>query len=251
MSELEPSLEPEPELEHYLSEDIVIKDGHMYHENKVIKKHNWHLKLEELGWQKLHKPWISKLNKLHNPYPNNSLFGSLECGSDGDCLFHCIAYSLNTQYNEIYDNLYDSKDIRKLVGDSVSEEQFNDIITCYRSMKDLDDFDESWDPYSIDTLDEFKEQLNESGHTYWCDHLVLQLICQAFNINVLVLSQNEWTNTYEIYPFAQTYDTSKDSIVVIHENEAHFTLLGHFQDIMITYFTHDKLPLEIKKLYNI
>jgi len=118
-------------------------------------------------------------------------------------------------------------------------------------MKDLDDFDESWDPYSIDTLDEFKEQLNESGHTYWCDHLVLQLICQAFNINVLVLSQNEWTNTYEIYPFAQTYDTSKDSIVVIHENEAHFTLLGHFQDIMITYFTHDKLPLEIKKLYNI
>jgi len=130
MSELEPSLEPEPELEHYLSEDIVIKDGHMYHENKVIKKHNWHLKLEELGWQKLHKPWISKLNKLHNPYPNNSLFGSLECGSDGDCLFHCIAYSLNTQYNEIYDNLYDSKDIRKLVGDSVSEEQFNDIITC-------------------------------------------------------------------------------------------------------------------------
>jgi len=241
MSELEPSLE------NYLSEDIVIKDGHMYYDNKIIKKHNWHLKLEELGWHKLHKQWINKLNKLHNPYPTNSLFGSLECGSDGDCLFHCIAYALNSQL----DTFYDSTDIRKRVSDSVSEDQFNDIITCYRSMKDLDDFDESWDPYSIDTLDEFKEQLNESGHHFWGDHISLQLICQVFDINVFVLSQNEWTSTYEIYPFAHTYDKSKKTIIILHENEIHFTLLGHFQDIMITYFTHDNVPLEIKKLYNL
>jgi len=233
--------------EYYLSETIVIKDGNTYYDDKEIKKHNWHIKLEEIGWQKLSKQWISKLNKLHNPYPNNSLFGSLECGSDGDCLFHCIAYALNSTQEQFYE----SKDIRLSVADSVSEEQFNDIITCYRSMKDLDDFDESWDPYSIDTLDEFKEQLNESGHNYWGDHLVLQLICQAFNLNVFILSQNEWTHTYDIYPFANQYDKSKNTIIVVHENELHFTLLGHFQGIMITYFTHGNLPLEIKKLYNI
>jgi hypothetical protein len=239
------------DLENYLSDDIVIKDGHMYHENKIIKKHNWHLKLEELGWKKLHKQWISKLNKLHNPYPTNSLFGSLECGSDGDCLFHCIAYALNSQLDTFYDTFYDSTDIRKRVSDSVSEDQFNDIITCYRSMKDLDDFDESWDPYSIETLDEFKEQLNESGHHFWGDHISLQLICQTFDINIFILSQNEWTSTYEIYPFAHTYDKSKKTIIVLHENEIHFTLVGHFQGNMLTYFTHDNLPLEIQKLYNL
>ena len=40
---------------------------------------------------------------------------------------------------------YDSSDIRKLVADSITQDQYDNIITCYRSMKDLDDFDESWD----------------------------------------------------------------------------------------------------------
>ena len=96
-----------------------------------------------------------KLNKLYNPYPNNSLFGSLECGDDGDCLFHCISYALNTKCKEFYD----SGDIRRLVAESITKEQFDNIISCYRCMKDLDDFDESWDPYEIDTLEKFKEEL--------------------------------------------------------------------------------------------
>ena len=233
--------------EHYLSETIVIKEGKTFYDNKLIKKHNWHLKLQELGWEKLHKIWISTLNKLHNPYPNNSLFGALECGDDGDCLFHCIASALNSTQQ----TFYDSSDIRKLVADSITQEQYDNIITCYRSMKDLDDFDESWDPYEIDNLDQFKEQLMTSGHGYWCDHLVLQLVCQAFNINIFILTQNEWTNTYDKYPLATKYDETKDSIIVLHENEGHFKLIGHFNDIMITHFTNKTLPLEIKRLYDI
>ena len=237
--------------EHYLSENIVIKEGKTFYDNKLIKKHNWHLKLQELGWEKLHKIWISTLNKLHNPYPNNSLFGALECGDDGDCLFHCIASALNSTHNTTQQTFYDSSDIRKKVADSITQDQYDNIITCYRSMKDLDDFDESWDPYEVDTLDQFKEQLMTSGHGYWCDHLVLQLVCQAFNINIFILTQNEWTNTYDKYPLATKYDETKDSIIVLHENEGHFKLIGHFNDVMITYFTNKTLPLEIKRLYDI
>ena len=233
--------------EQYLSENIIIRDGYTYYENKLIKKHNWHIKLEELGWQKLHRNWITKLNKLHNPYPNNSLFGCLECGDDGDCLFHCIASSLNSK-NEDY---YNSKDIRKLVANSITQEQFDNIITCYRSMKDINDFDESWDPYKINNLEQFKDKLMESGHNYWCDYLVLQLVCQAFNVNIFILSQNEWTNTYDKYPLAFKYDSSKDSILILHENDSHFKLIGHFKDIIKTYFTNDTLPFEIKRLYDI
>ncbi len=234
-------------MEIYLSESIVIKDGKTYYDNKLIKKHNWHLKLVELGWEKLHKNWITKLNKLHNPYPNNSLFGSLECGDDGDCLFHCIATALNSQHIDYYE----SKDIRKKIADSITQEQFNDIISCYRSMKDINDFDESWDPYEIDSLDKFKKQVMVSGHYYWGDYLILQLINQVFQLNIFILTQNEIEEIYEPYPLALLYNSTNPTIILLHENSSHFKLVGHFQDYMKIYFSNKSLPLEIKKLFNL
>lgn len=234
-------------MEIYLSESIVIKDGKTYYDDKLIKKHNWHLKLDELGWEKLHRNWITKLNKLYNPYPNNSLFGALECGNDGDCLFHCIATTLNSQHNDYYE----SKDIRKKIADSITQEQFNDIITCYRCMKDINDFDESWDPYEIDSLDKFKEQVMVSGHEYWGDYLMVQLINKLFQLNIFILTQNEIEEIYEAYPLALSYDNINPTIILLHENNSHFKLIGHFQDYMKVYFTHESLPLEIKKLFNL
>jgi len=237
--------------EHYLSENIVIKEGQTFYQDKLVRRHNWHIKLEELGWEKLHKQWIKKLNKYRNPcnlgQPNNSLFGALECGDDGDCLFHCIATALNS----LNESFYDSSDIRKLVAESITQEQFDDMIICYRSMKDLDDFDESWDPYEVTTLDNFRNQLMISGHNYWCDHLILQLVIQVFNLNIFILSQNEWTNTYEPYPMATKYDSSRNTIIVLHENGSHFKLIGHFQELMKTYFNHSNLPSEVKQLCNV
>ena len=234
-------------MEIYLSDTIIIKEGKLYCDDKLVKKHNWHLKLNEIGWSKLNKHWISKLNKLHNPYKNNSLFGSLECGDDGDCLFHCIASSLNS-LNKDY---YESKDIRKQVADSITIEQYNDIISCYRSMKDLNDFDESWDPYEINNLEEFKIKVIESGNDYWGDYLLIQLLTQVFSINLFILTQNELLDIYEPYPLAMKYNENLPTIILIHENELHFKLLGYFNDIMITYFTDDSLPIEIKKLFNL
>ena len=233
--------------EHYLSEDIVIKDGFTYYKDKLVKRHNWHLKLQDLGWTKLHRQWITKLNKINNPYPNNSLFGCLECGDDGDCLFHCISYALNSQMDDFYDN----QDIRIKISESITEEQFKDIITCYRCMKDLDDFDESWDPYEITTLDKFKEELCKTGHTYWGDHFLIQLIMETFHLNLLILTQNEYTETYEAYPLAYPYNKERNTIILLHENNSHFKLVGRFEDIMIFNFTDTTIPLEIKRLFKI
>ena len=233
--------------EQYLTEDIVIKKRQLYYKDKLIKRHNWHLKLRELGWEKLHKHWITKLNKLHNPYPNNSLFGCLECGDDGDCLFHCISHSLNSVDKE----MYDSGDIREIIADSITEELFKDIISCYRCMKDLDDFNESWDPYEIDTLDDFKKEICKSGHSYWGDHLLIQLIVKQFKNNIFILSQNEFDDIYEPYPIGNCYNKDLNSIILVHENNSHFKLLGHFDDIMITNFDDSTLPLEIKRLFDL
>ena len=234
-------------MEVYLTDTIVIKDGKTYSDNKLIKKHNWHLKLAELGWSKLHRQWISKLNKLYNPYPNNSLFGALECGDDGDCLFHCVASALNSKNKEYYE----SKDIRKQLAESITEDQFNDIISCYRCMKDLDDFDESWDPYEITTLLKFKKQVMTSGHAYWGDYLMIQLLNTVYNLNIFILTQNELDDIYEPYPLALSYNKDNNTIILLHENSSHFKLIGHFEDIMKTYFTHNSLPLEIKRLFNL
>ncbi len=229
----------------YLSENIVIKGGAMYHSDKLIKRHNWHIKLADLGWEKLHKIWITKLNKLHNPYPNNSLFGTLECGDDGDCLFHCISHALNS----VADDYYDAQDIRNKIADSITQEQFNNIITCYRCMKDLDDFDESWDPYEIDTLSKFKEELQKSGHSYWGDHTILQLIMNTFNLNIFVMTQDEINDSYEPYPMANIYDPNKQTIILLHLNESHFKLLGHYNKIMMYIFDNKTVPLEIRRLF--
>ena len=50
------------------------------HLNNLVKNHNWHRILQDYGWEKLSKQWITKLNKYSlQKHKQNSLFGSLDC----------------------------------------------------------------------------------------------------------------------------------------------------------------------------
>ncbi len=62
----------------------------------------------------------------------------------------------------------------------------------------------------------------KSGHTYWWIILDPSVGCQAFSINLLILTQNEFTNEYSPYPLGYKYDKDKDSIIILHVNENHF-----------------------------
>ena len=73
----------------------------------------------------------------------------------------------------------------------------------------------------------------------------------VFDVNIYILSQNEILDIYEPYPICNLYDCRKNTIFLIHENNAHFKLLGHFDDIMMTYFNHNNIPLELKKMFNL
>ena len=101
------------------------------------------------------------------------------------------------------------------------------------------------------SVSKFKEQLIESGHTYWGDYLIIQLIIQVFNLNLFILTQNEFTDIYEPYPLATIYDPYNNTIILLHVNDAHFKLVGHFQGQMINYFNHTNLPQEIKQLFKL
>ena len=245
-------------MEYYLTDNIRIINDKMEYRKKrdegdefnPILKRNWHFILNEYGWRKIHKKWITKLNKLSIQKEKNSLYGEFDCDSDGNCFFQCIALALNERDRDT-GNYYNSEDIRKMISDNLTEEQYDMIINYYRIMKDADDFSEDWDPYSIESIEDFKEKLNKSGHEYWGDYLLFQLLVNLLQVNIFILNCNTFMNDYSIYNTLNEYNSEYGSIFLIYEERCHFKLLGYFNDKIISYFSDKTIPIELKKLYNL
>ena len=239
---------------YYYTDNLRLKDDILEYKRKEdftkVKKHNWHHILNEYGWEKINKQWIIILNKYSDNKEKNSRYGMVDCERDGDCFFHCIANALNER--DIYtDDFYVSQDIRKMISDNISREQYNFMISTYRIMKDADDFNEGWDPYEIDSLEDFKECIETSGHVYWGDYMLLQLLCEILKINIFILKANEYENDYSIYNTMCEYKRDYDTIFLILENDSHFKLLGYFNDKMICYFNNKNIPNELKRLFKL
>jgi len=230
----------------YLSENIVLLDNKMYNDDILIKKHNWHKYLNELGWHKLHPKLIKILNKQVTYNYNNSQYGQLECGNDGNCLFDCISYSFNNHgiYNKNFVPIT-SYTLRQMISKSLSRERYLEIIELYKVLKDCGDLDEDWDPYNT-TISEYKEMITNNKDIFWGDHILMDLLINILNINLVILDNNGVYNTMNIYkPHTIT-------IVLLYENTNHFKLIGNFQENnMISLFNHRNLPLEIKNMINI
>ena len=237
---------------YYLTDKIYLLDDKLYYEDKdnskLIKKHNWHNILNEYGWEKPHLKWIKKLNLLSDKVNKNCLFGILDCGGEGDCLFHCISQALksNDYFNSI--DKYEVQYLRKIISDSIDYDKFNEIISIYKVIKDSDEFYEDWDPYSI-TYDEFKEIIIEGGNNYWGDNILLNILKEQLNINIIILTENSSENNYEYYPILYEFNEKLNTIILLYEDEIHFKLVGYFKDNnMITYFNKTNIPNEILKL---
>ena len=239
---------------YYYTDELRLKNDILEYKHKEdfikVKKHNWHHILNEYGWEKINKRWIIILNKYRDNKEKNSRYGMIDCERDGDCFFHCIANALNER--DIYtDNYYVSQDIRKMISDNISREQYNFMISTYRCMKDADDFNEGWDPYEIDSLEDFKECIETSGHVYWGDYMLLQLLCEILKINIFILQENEYENDYSIYNTMCEYKPNYDTIFLVLENNNHFKLLGYFNEKMICYFNNENIPIELKRLFKL
>lgn len=236
----------------YLTENIFKKDGCLYYEkNKSIheiKYHNWHRYLSSYGWVKLNPQWIKKLNKYQEKRATNSRFGCLDCGEEGDCLFHCIAYALSD--GSLVDTL-SSEDIRRNLSLKITKEDYDNIIEIYKIQYEIGEFEESWDPNEID-YEEFLNKLIQGGSEYWGDFLLVTMIQKYLDINLIILYSNDTTKEYYNYPLMSDYNFCNKTIILIYENENHFTLGGHFQDgNMVCLFTDKNLPDEIKGLISI
>ena len=229
---------------YYLTDKIFIQNNKYFYDNQPIKNHNWHHLLKEYGWEKLNKFWIKKLNKLSGLKCNNSLFGVLECGSNGDCLFNCISYAINQV------DITDSKTLRESLSESIDNDKFNTLIETYKISKLSGEFYEEWNPDTI-TIDKFKDILKAGGDNYWGDFLILQLLKEYLDINIIILYNNDIINEYYYYPLLYEYNDNLRTIVLLYENEMHFRLVGYFnENRMTTFFSKNNIPLELLKLIN-
>tara|TARA_B100000131_G_scaffold47267_1_gene41901 strand:+ start:138 stop:926 length:789 start_codon:yes stop_codon:yes gene_type:complete len=227
---------------------------------RVVKKRNWHIALEEYGWEKLPKKWITKLNKLSPKIEKNSLYGVMDVESDGDCFFHCIAKALNEKYDTA-ENVDDvdgvketltSDDIRGFISYAITEDQFETMINYYRIMKDANDFDENWDPHEVETIDDFRDILETAGNLYWGDYMLLQVLINALRLNIFIMTHNSEPEECSIYNTLNDYNEDYDSVFLLFVDECHFKLIGHFNDSkMISYFKDKIIPSELLKLFSI
>ena len=241
--------------DYFLTDDLKINHGSMFFREsgtfKTVTKRNWHHALASYGWGKLPKRWITKLNKLSSRSEKNSLYGVLDVASDGDCFFHCIAHALNEK-NESTDVFYNSNDIRNIIAKSITKEQFEMMISYYRIMKDANDFDESWDPHEVESIDDFRAILNTTGHSYWGDYMLLQILIQVLHLNIFILNHNSDPEECSTYNTLNDYNEKYDSICLLFTDECHFKLMGYFNSSrMISYFTDKTLPKELLKLFSI
>ena len=231
-------------MDYYLTDKIVLRNDRLFYEDKPIKNHNWHLLLSDYGWKKLPKKLITLLNKQLNKPVKNSLFGCLDCGSEGDCLFHCIGYAFkNVESDEI-----DSDDIRNILSNKITEKEYEEIIMIYRVLQDTGDFEEHWNPYDV-SYEMFTKEILLDKSLYWGDINLLSMIKKYLDINILVFYTNELEDKHYYYPLMESYNESLKTVILLYENELHFTLMGYFRDgNMITLFTDKTLPYEIEKI---
>ena len=247
----------------YLTSKLYILGYNCYFENDtgkdiIVNNKNWHHYFNDYGWTKMSDIWIRRLNKYSLPKPKNNLFGVLDCGSGGDCLFHCIAHALN-QKREPGDVL-DAQDVRKKASLCINHSNFDNIIEIYRLQEQYDEFEGLYNPKEIKTVRAFRTIIEKMGNTFWGDHIILQLLENAYNINIVLMktfteglySHEEIKKKTGFYPTGNELNKKKDTIFLCYEDEIHFTLVGYFnKNNMNCIFEWNEIPQELIVLYNI
>lgn len=237
----------------YLTPNLYVKNKITYYiddeKNKHIRinKTNWHKYFAESGWSKLEQGWLRRLNKHTENKNKNSCWAVYDNFGDGDCLFYAIAEAINEPDMEL---------IREMAANEIKDDNFDLIIESYRSSYDVGEFECTWDPYQINTKEQLKEELKKTGHNYWGDYIVIQLLERALNVNFIILNaENEdikrggrLKDRFNIHNLCNNIDPNRKTIILYYIDSVHFQLVGYFnKTYMETLF--DTIPHELWSIY--
>ena len=226
--------------EYYINEELFFKDRELFkiEESKNIKinKKNWFKYLKNYGWEKICKDWKNKLD--------NNYVSVLECGSDGDCLFHVFAEALN--FDLIYKHKlpeHDISSLRILCSEQINDENYTIILESYKAEVECGEFFGDWDPNLINNKDELKLEIVKMGNNFWGDHILMQLLSCKLKINFVILSDNMNINIIN-----NELKYSKTLFIYFLDN-LHFQLIGYFNGRFIeTVFYNDNMPICFSRL---
>ena len=250
----------------YLTDKLLIKNGRAYKLNihdKIItiNNRNWLKWLGEYGWERLDKGWIRRMNTFLSKDERSKFcqWGILECGSDGDCLFHVVAEAFNqaNYFNPETDvtDVMIASEMREKAADQVTEDNFDLIIESYKAACETGEFYEAWDPYDIETLDELRTALKTKGHTQWGDYIMIQLLQQALGINFIILNSERYDgkkleDRFTVHCSGLGLDPLKKTVVLYFVDDFHFQLIGYFKEgNLITLFDYKQIPKELLAVY--
>lgn len=239
---------------YYITSNIFSYNQKLYFETDQeyikINNSNWHKYLNDYGWVKLHLGWRQRLYKEKSI--RNFKYGVLDCGANGDCMFHCIAEALNNPLSHL-ECQHDIKSIRSAVANEINDENFIPILESYKLETEEDDFFGEWDPFKIKNKNELKNEIKKLGNNFWGDHITLQLLQKSLKFNTIILnSEDNLSDKFTIKSTASDIMHYDYTIILYYIEGLHFQLVGYFNnDLMVTKFDKDKLPKELINIYNI
>ena len=103
-------------MENYITDSLYFKDKKLYYNSEIVDYTNYQEALEDYGFEPISDEWAMRLDDN---------YFLLDCGGDGDCLFHVISEALNLDKISKSKKgkktiLYEAKDIRKIAADTVT-----------------------------------------------------------------------------------------------------------------------------------
>ena len=231
---------------YYVNDKLFFKNNN----NKIkVNSSNWHKYLDEYGYYKLDLGWKKRLKSKYK----NSLWGVMDCGSEGDCLFLCIEEAFKNIYNPLNDD-YSIENLREIASNEINQNNFHIILDNYKLEYDNDEFIGLWDPYFIKNIDDLRDEIRIKGDTFWGDHILIQLLEKGLNINIILLNnENDYFDDlekkYKIQNTGKIYDKNYRNIILYYCSNSHFQLIGYFNGNKIqNIFSYDELPQKFKNI---
>lgn len=236
----------------YITDKLFLFNNKIYFEkdDKSIKvnDYNWSQYLKDYGWAKLDLGWRKRLVNDNKYFK----YGLLDCGANGDCLFHCIAEAFNDPFDP-EKCIFDIKDIREIASKEITEDNFDLILDTYKLEEDTDEFIGDWNPSLIKSIEELRREITKCGDSFWGDHIILQLLQLKLEFNVIIL--NSCDNLYDKYtikPMASDINKYQRTIILYYIEGLHFQLVGYFnKNKMEVLFDKNNVPPEILNIYNL
>ena len=241
-------------MEIYITSNLLLKDENLFYEvnaSKTVKvnRNNWHKYLSEYDYEKLPLGWKKRLKS--NVSPKNSLWGIKDCGGDGDCLFLCIVEALR-DFNKMDDENYTVEKLRALAASRITDQNFILILETYKAEAETDEFDGLWDPFAVKNKKDLQIAMMEMGDSFWGDHIIIQLLSDALNLNFIILNDENELAQQEFRLQRIGLDLRKDrkTIILSYYSNVHYQLVGYFNGKnMQTVFEYDEIPPEMLDVY--